>query len=838
VASGDTVSPVSPTPGQRVCGTFTVVSVEALGPELWLASVARDGGGEGDADLVAVKLEASTGADLGRLLADHERYRIGIEAVARALAHGLEGDLLCVVYERTQPHGIVRGAPMERPALAHLVTTLAGALAPLHDQGIAFGAIRPELLRMGATGTCAQGFGLETLVRRVADDRRAVELVPLAYRAPEQRTSTPGPASPAADVFALGALVTELLIGRPLTDSDERPTPRACGTDVSDAVESLISKAVARSPVARPSQLARWAEELAEALVRPYVPRVAQPDAVAEPSRAEQQASQPESPPAPAPQPLVPEPAARAENREPPGVVPTPPPLREPAPSSVRSGRGSWLWVLAVIGAALLFLFGVGGLFAYSLMRTATVAVAPPTVADAGTLPPPVVAPPPPATSPVESVDAGADASSTEPSDAAAPPYSTGPRVVSAEEASAPIPLADDVPQWGSAEALVTVVVFGDLECPHTRKAERALQGLMRAFPKELRVAFRHRPLSIHPRARDAARVAIGLRKDQGDAAFFRLYSSLAAGSDSAERTRLEAWVSAAGGDGSKVGKYLSDPETERILSRDLELAGQFDVRETPTFFVNGVRVDGLTAFDDLKSTIEKELASSRSLLTLGTAPTLLYAARVRKNLMGLGPKVVERTCPAVVGSPMRGATDALVTLVEFSDFECPFCRRAQPTLDTLLARHGGDLRIVWKNFPLDNHPRARPAAAFALEVFEKQGAAKFWKVHDLLFASEAGLSDSAFEAIALKASLDPTPLIDAARTRTHDPKIDADARAGLKIGVKGTPTFFVNGRMLSGAQPVEQFEVIVKEELEAARRLIGSGTARSRIYDALCGVR
>ena len=81
-------------------------------------------------------------------------------------------------------------------------------------------------------------------------------------------------------------------------------------------------------------------------------------------------------------------------------------------------------------------------------------------------------------------------------------------------------------------------------------------------------------------------------------------------------------------------------------------------------------------------------------------------------------------------------------------------------------------------------------------------------------------------------------PLLDAAKARVNDPKIDADARLGHKLGVRGTPAFFINGRSLSGAQPLEKFEAVIKEELESARGLVSGGTPRARVYDALCGVR
>jgi protein-disulfide isomerase len=187
--------------------------------------------------------------------------------------------------------------------------------------------------------------------------------------------------------------------------------------------------------------------------------------------------------------------------------------------------------------------------------------------------------------------------------------------------------------------------------------------------------------------------------------------------------------------------------------------------------------------------------------------------------------------------SPARGATDALVTIVEFSDFECQFCKQAQPTLDLLLARFGGDVRHVWKNFPGDA-PRAVPAAHFALEARAKGGDTSFWKVHDLLFADQKNLDDEGLESIAKRAGLDGEKLLDAVQRGAHKATITSDMEQGKRLGVRGTPSFFVNGRQVAGALPLDKFQVVVQEELDVARRLVKSGTPRSRVYDAVCGAR
>jgi protein-disulfide isomerase len=208
----------------------------------------------------------------------------------------------------------------------------------------------------------------------------------------------------------------------------------------------------------------------------------------------------------------------------------------------------------------------------------------------------------------------------------------------------------------------------------------------------------------------------------------------------------------------------------------------------------------------------------------------------VRKNLIGLGVDVPDRTCPALGSSPKRGASEPLVTIVEFSDFECSYCKRSQKLLDGVLARHGGQVALVWKHFPLTHHRQARPAANFALAALAEGGAPRFWKVHDLLFASQPQLDDAAFERIAAQAGLDKVKAQQAVRSGRYDATIQRDLDEGKRLGVRGTPTLFVNGRKISGVPPRSELDQLLREELEWSEKLVNSGTPRHRIYQAICG--
>ena len=161
--------------------------------------------------------------------------------------------------------------------------------------------------------------------------------------------------------------------------------------------------------------------------------------------------------------------------------------------------------------------------------------------------------------------------------------------------------------------------------------------------------------------------------------------------------------------------------------------------------------------------------------------------------------------------SPSKGSANAPIELIEFSDFQCPFCLRADPTVRQVLSTYGDKIRFVYRHYPLPNHPAARPAAEAAACAGE-QG--KFWPYHDLLFANPTKLSDADLKQHATELGLNTSQFNSCVDTHKLKGQIDADVKDGEEAGVNGTPAFYINGRMLSGAQPFEAFKQIIDEEL------------------------
>jgi protein-disulfide isomerase len=401
------------------------------------------------------------------------------------------------------------------------------------------------------------------------------------------------------------------------------------------------------------------------------------------------------------------------------------------------------------------------------------------------------------------------------------------------EEARAALPVLGSEPIWGTRNAPLTWVLFGDLDCPHTRRAWRALEVAKLTFGDDLRIVFRHRPLREHPNAFDAARVLAGLSRERGPLAFFDVLHRISRDEASLTPEHLQALLSAAGYGNSKLSELATAGDS--AVRSDLQLAGQFAIKSTPFSFLNGQPVDGERAPAELERLLLEERRSATWSLAAGVAPAALYSARTSSNLIGVGEQAPSRVCVPVATSPVRGPADALVTVVEFSDFECPFCRQAEPTLHKLLDRYPRDVRLVWKNYPLPQHKNARLLANFAADASARGSSVGFWAVHDALFAHQEALDDSALGELAGKAGLDGALLLISAHAGVHDAAIHADMTLGQKLGVNGTPTFFVNGRRVQGALALDQFEALVQEELKSAQRIVVHGVARKDVYGLVC---
>jgi protein-disulfide isomerase len=188
-------------------------------------------------------------------------------------------------------------------------------------------------------------------------------------------------------------------------------------------------------------------------------------------------------------------------------------------------------------------------------------------------------------------------------------------------------------------------------------------------------------------------------------------------------------------------------------------------------------------------------------------------------ELMKKGPAVrvlleaPRHTVTVEPGDPSRGSRSAPVTVVEFSDFQCPYCLRASPTLRKLQQDYGDKVRLVWKDFPLTQiHPQAFKAAEAAHCAGEQE---KFWEFHDRLFANQQALNVADLQRYARELSLDSARFDACLTSSKYAERVRDGVAQGTTLGVNSTPTIYINGRMFAGAYPYEELAAVVEEELK-----------------------
>lgn len=161
---------------------------------------------------------------------------------------------------------------------------------------------------------------------------------------------------------------------------------------------------------------------------------------------------------------------------------------------------------------------------------------------------------------------------------------------------------------------------------------------------------------------------------------------------------------------------------------------------------------------------------------------------------------------------PVKGNPQAKVTIVEFSDFQCPFCGFVEPTLGKIFETYPDKVKLVYKNYPLPSHENAENAALAALCAKEQD---KYWEYHDKLFENQESLKESDLKKYAADLGLKTEDFNSCLESKKYKSQIETDVMEANKVGVRGTPAFFINGRSLYGAQPFEKFQEIIEEELK-----------------------
>jgi protein-disulfide isomerase len=399
----------------------------------------------------------------------------------------------------------------------------------------------------------------------------------------------------------------------------------------------------------------------------------------------------------------------------------------------------------------------------------------------------------------------------------------------------------------GSDKAPITVLAFSDFESFPCARSASVLAGVLK-MTRDVRLIFKHAPAASNPNALLAHEAALAAGAQNK---FWEMHNILFANQTKLTRADLLAYARALNLDLPAFERALDNHTYRPIVERDLAEAAGLGVTTTPTFFVNGRRLVGPQGYASLGAVIESLLAG------------IPLDKRVQPELVASGPaqQIDLRSAPT------RGPATAPISLVEFSDFECPFCAQTAPVVRQLLLAYPSQLRFAFKHYPLPMHkqsPLAHEAAAAAAD----QG--KFWEMHDLLFAETAGTERAGTDGQSAetdgqragtdvqragtdvqrtgtdgqRAGTDTTvhaaqrarlgtvvsvPFaredliakaaqlhLDVARftrdldTHRFKPQVDADRQEGNRLGVDGTPYFFINGHAISGGASLTDFKHLI----------------------------
>jgi protein-disulfide isomerase len=420
---------------------------------------------------------------------------------------------------------------------------------------------------------------------------------------------------------------------------------------------------------------------------------------------------------------------------------------------------------------------------------------------------------------------------------------SSAPGKEPSSHASSPIPIGADDPSRGDATAPVSIVLISDFECPFCARVKSTLDRIEKEYGGErVRVVWKHNPSPSHQSARPAHEVAAAVHALGGD--FWKFHDLVFSHQRELTRDNLLKWASEAGVDASRLEAELKTQSSAAKVERDMALARKIGATGTPHFRINGKVLKGAQPFDTFKPLIDEQLAAADALAKTGVSRADVSLELTKKNFSAApapekakAPPPVDTTVwkvPIHADDPALGPADALVTIVEFSDFQCPYCSKVGPTLERLRQEYPKDVRVVWKDYPLSFHPRAKPAATLARLAYDERGNDGFWKAHDALFASQKSLDDESLQRIAETLGLDGKRARAALSSGRYDEKLNQSAGIASDFAVPSTPHFFINGRRLKGALPYEDFKRLVDEQLAVAQALVKQGVRRADVFREL----
>jgi protein-disulfide isomerase len=402
------------------------------------------------------------------------------------------------------------------------------------------------------------------------------------------------------------------------------------------------------------------------------------------------------------------------------------------------------------------------------------------------------------------------------------------------------------LPTRGSIEFDVTIVEVGDFECPYCGRSHATMKALAQGrYGDKIRFAFLHLPLSFHHRA-EAAALAAEAARLQGK--YWPMHDRLFAHQKDLGEAGLRTHAKAIGLD---MERFEVDRKSKELIGRIAEqksLAQELGARGTPGFFINGRIIKGAQPLDVFEKEVRFALLDAQRLRRQAPylSSTEIYQRLVQRGITkAVAPKTPKKKArpkrPEVQpqrvliqpGPSGRGAWPPKVVIVAYSDYQCPFCRRGEEVMLKVLKRFPKDVYYLHRHNPLSFHPMAKTAAQ-AVEAAALQG--KFWAMHGALFGHHnlRTLSEATIKEMAKKIGLNKRRFQRDLHSKKVIAQVEAQMRSAKEFGARGTPNYFINGKLVTGALPFERFEQLINKEIERAETLLRTGVLPRDIYEAL----
>jgi protein-disulfide isomerase len=385
-------------------------------------------------------------------------------------------------------------------------------------------------------------------------------------------------------------------------------------------------------------------------------------------------------------------------------------------------------------------------------------------------------------------------------------------------------------PSQGNPNALVTIVEFSDFQCPFCSRVEPTLNAVKAKYGDKVRLVWKNEPLPFHPAAEPAAEAAMEVRAEKGDKGFWDAHDKFFASQKdlmNGKEPNIDNIIkiaSEAGGSADKIKAAITNKTHKKDIDADKEMSEDFQASGTPHFFINGRRLVGAQPEEKFDKIIDEEIKKAQDLISKGTKPADLYATLVKDGKGPPPPEMKDVPASLPANDPAWGNMSGKVTIHEWSDFQCPFCGRVEPSVAQVKKDYSDKIKFVWHDLPLPMHADAPLAAQAGREAFKQKGPSAFWTMHDKMFSNQQHIKRDDLDGYAKELNLDMDKWKAALDGSTHTSEIEADKTAASADSISGTPAFLIvpagakQGYFINGAQDYTKFKKLIDRALAEAK--------------------